>query len=131
MVSILVNEITPRIEYTMNLVFNEIMGIPYSLSAVQSDFERSRNQKINYTRHEISGCLQIMPSGLLSESGLTDHVIEIGKWKDIPTLFAGGNNDIPFDIFSAIFYIVSRYEEYIPFFSNFLPGFALRRVSSF
>ena len=37
-----------------------------------------------------------------------------GTWKDIPTLFAVPGNEyiLPFDLFSAIFFLLSRYEEY-------------------
>lgn len=118
MVIILVKEITPRIEYTMNLVFNEVMGIPYSVTSNQNDFQQSPGQKINYTKNQIPGCLRIKPSDLLNESELVNHQIETGNWKRLPTLFANDGEDVPFDIFSAIFYLVSRYEEYLPFVSD-------------
>lgn len=115
MVIILVKEITPRIEYTMNLVFNEVMGIPYSISTSQKDFLESPSQKINYSENQIPGCLSIKPSELLYESELVNHQIVTGNWKELPTLFANSGEDVPFDIFSASFYLASRYEEYLPF----------------
>lgn len=41
----------------------------------------------------------------------------IGQWQSIPTLFADDTTGctLPFDIFSAIFYLISRYEEYQSF----------------
>jgi hypothetical protein len=43
--------------------------------------------------------------------------VETGYWNEIPTLYphTGSGFDIPFDIFSAIFFLLSRYEEYCPF----------------
>lgn len=40
-----------------------------------------------------------------------------GEWISIPILFATNDNaySIPFDIFSAVFYLISRYEEYVSY----------------
>ena len=115
MLIILVKEITPRIDYTMDLVFNEVMGIPYTITTNMKDFRGSKSQKINYSKEKIPGCLGIFPAELLYESELVHQEIKIGEWKNLPTLFAHDQEEIPFDIFSAIFYMVSRYEEYLPF----------------
>ena len=41
--------------------------------------------------------------------------IKILNWDDTPFFFSTGeNSNIPFDIFAASFYLVSRYEEYLP-----------------
>jgi hypothetical protein len=115
MVSILVKEITPRIEYTMNLIFSEVMGVPHEITTSTNAFESSGNQKINYTKERIPGCLNVQPADLLYESELIHHDIAVGEWKKIPTLFANKQDEIPFDIFAATFFLVSRYEEYLPF----------------
>lgn len=41
----------------------------------------------------------------------------IGQWNDLPTLFAEDDDryTLPFDLFSAAFYLISRYEEYQPY----------------
>jgi hypothetical protein len=115
MVIILVKEITPRIDYTMKLVFNEVMGIAYSITTKLKEFQDSKLQKINYTKNEIPGCLGIEPDDLLYESEFVHHEVDTGEWKKLPTIFANDQEDIPFDFFSAVFYLVSRYEEYLPF----------------
>lgn len=40
-----------------------------------------------------------------------------GHWQQLPVLFYDGSGDssLPFDIFSAIFFLLSRYEEYLPY----------------
>jgi hypothetical protein len=115
MITVLVKEITPRIEYTMNLVFNEVMGVLYSIITDPDEFQNSKGQKINYSKNEIQGCLRILPSDLLYESELVNREIEAGEWKKFPTIFANDQEIIPFDLFAAIFYLVSRYEEYLPY----------------
>jgi hypothetical protein len=54
-------------------------------------------------------------SGLLFEVGVREQNIAIGEWRGILTLFKNDpKGDVPFDIFSAVFYLLSRYEEYLP-----------------
>ena len=113
MVIILVKKITARIEYTMNLVFSEVMGINYSITTNPHEFQSSKEQKINYSGIEVRGCLSIEPSDLLFESELVNRKIETGEWKKTPTIFSNNQESIPFDIFAAIFYLVTRYEEYL------------------
>ena len=37
------------------------------------------------------------------------------KWDDVPCFFnAGSKSSIPYDIFAASFFLISRYEEYLP-----------------
>ena len=41
--------------------------------------------------------------------------IKLDEWQGVPCFFAAGErSNIPFDIFSASFYVLSRYEEYLP-----------------
>ena len=41
--------------------------------------------------------------------------IVIQKWDDVPCFFkTGPKSAIPYDIFAASFYLITRYEEYLP-----------------
>src|SRR5690606_3469890 len=41
--------------------------------------------------------------------------ITVGDWEGVPCFFgAGEKSKIPYDIFAASFYLISRYEEYLP-----------------
>jgi len=49
-------------------------------------------------------------------SQINDHIPAIGNWHGIPSLFHVGNEmEISFDIVAAIFYLLTRYEEYLPY----------------
>ena len=40
----------------------------------------------------------------------------ISQWKGLPVFFqTTSDSDIPFDVFAASFFLVSRYEEYLEF----------------
>lgn len=57
----------------------------------------------------------IHPHGLLFETGIQEQTIEINIWKTMPIFFGNASKEIPFDLFAAIFYLISRYEEYLPY----------------
>jgi hypothetical protein len=62
---------------------------------------------------ELKNAVSIPDAGLLWEEGVMPHNIEVGRWKDIPTLYHTNDLfDVSFDIFSAIFFLISRHEEY-------------------
>lgn len=70
--------------------------------------------RLNYSHEPVhSDELWIRPQGLLTASGITPQEIRCFEWQQLPVFF-GTNGDIPFDIFSASFYLLSRYEEYLP-----------------
>ena len=71
--------------------------------------------RINYSQDEFEGVYNISPCGLLTETGISPWKPETGNWDELPVVFANDNPMVPFDIFSAIFYLVTRYEEYLPF----------------
>lgn len=115
MIIILVSELTPRIEYTMQLVFNEVMGVSYTLTTSKQEFLQSGQQKINYTRNKVTGCLTVLPADLLYESDLTLQEINTGEWNKLPIIFTNNEKEVPFDLFAAVFYLTTRYEEYLPY----------------
>lgn len=53
--------------------------------------------------------------GLLEQQGLESIEITVKKWGDTFGFFSvSSQSHLPFDIFSASFYMISRYEEYLP-----------------
>jgi hypothetical protein len=57
----------------------------------------------------------VKSNGLLFEQGLSDVEISVQKWDNSKCFFyVGEKSSLPFDIFSAAFLLLSRYEEYLP-----------------
>ena len=51
------------------------------------------------------------------------------KYKGLPVFFiCHGDSDFHFDIFSAIFYLITRYEEYLPLAPINMGGFSRAKV---
>lgn len=63
----------------------------------------------------IDGALSLPDAGLLWQIGIRNLTPEAGFWnEDLPSFFntADTGYTIPFDLFSALFFLLSRYEEY-------------------
>jgi hypothetical protein len=113
-VLIYAENITPRLTYTLDFIFKEVIGMDYFLTDDKISFAQSNQQaKICYHANDLGG-VHIVPHGLLYETNIGIHSIESGKWDDITTIFHTEKGSIPFDVFSAVFYLMSRYEEYLP-----------------
>lgn len=106
-------EITSRLEYTTDVIFSTILGISYELT---TDRRRLGNSPaIIYSDEKVKSPFVIRPSGLLSSGEITPLLPEVSHLDGMPLLFAADDGVIPFDLFSAAFYMLSRYEEYLPF----------------
>jgi len=103
-----------RLKYVLRLLFNDVLGTEYQLCNNLEEFKESNDAKINYSDLLIQNAISIRPSLLLFESNILDREIIVEDWEGLPVFFpTDKNTDIPYDIFSVIFYLVSRYEEYL------------------
>lgn len=102
-----------RLDYVASHLFGRLLGISYSITADKNLFLDYLGPTINYSNEDINHGLHICSVGLIEETGIRESVeIEMKQWKGFPCFFFQKNGDIPFDIFSASFYLLSRYEEY-------------------
>ncbi len=96
-----------RLEYVCRQIFNRWLNVEFEICQ-QNDFRADANDAvINYSNSITDNALNIAPCGLLHQQGITDVSPE---WKEehlFPT-----ECELGFDIFSAVFYLISRYEEY-------------------
>ena len=102
--------------YTFNLVFKDHLGMNFTITDDQAEFHYSNSYRICYATHPIDDVsFFIRSEQLLTENGVKQQNLTVGNWNGIVTLFSNHSNRyFPFDIFSAIFFLVSRYEEYLP-----------------
>ncbi|MFD2727199.1 polysaccharide deacetylase family protein [Hyunsoonleella rubra] len=70
---------------------------------------------MSYTKQHLGNEFFIKSHDILFEQGLSDLEINVQKWEDTKCFFFNGDKSaMPFDIFAASFYLLSRYEEYLP-----------------
>ncbi len=70
--------------------------------------------RIHYGTGHMDGYMNIPSTGFLFKKGIEPVEPQLSCWMELPALFPM-EGDIPFDMFSGIFFLVSRYEEYFPY----------------
>jgi len=119
MLLIYTEKITPRVNYIFKHIFQRIIGVEMEFTTRIDDFVAHSGPKFSYGKKPLSSELFVMSSGLLFQQGFESIDITVRKWEGIPCFFSvGSKSSIPFDIFSASFYLLSRYEEYLPHFKD-------------
>ncbi|SHJ74888.1 DUF7033 domain-containing protein [Pseudozobellia thermophila] len=109
------HKITPRLTYVMRQIFTRVLGVEIAFTTKVEDFIKHTEAKITYTKQPLQNEFFIRSNDLLFEQGINDLTISVREWDGVPCFFsAGERSNIPFDIFSASFYLLSRYEEYLP-----------------
>jgi hypothetical protein len=102
-------EVGPRLSYIVKVLFHDRARITTSKAILWAH----EGARINYSTEKIETVFQIIPHGLLTEQGIREQSVTCSQWKDLPVFFQT-NGELPFDLFAAAFYLVSRYEEYLP-----------------
>jgi hypothetical protein len=112
---IYVPKINNRLKFTFKLILTELLGLKFVFTDDSREFIQAEQPKFSYAFHPLGDELFICSKQLLFESGLKDQEIQVGSWQDMPIFFSTTRfSAIPFDPFAASFYMVSRYEEYLP-----------------
>ena len=110
------HKITPRVKYTFNLVLKDCLGLSFSLTNNIDDFKQYEGNKLSYTNQDIESSFHIASHSLLFESGIKEQTIQLQNHEAyFKYFFKTYHSSLPFDVFAASFYLVSRYEEYLPF----------------
>jgi hypothetical protein len=102
----------PRLNYIAGLILGDILGVGWE--QVTDRRKIGKHPVINYSPENIKGSFKINPDPILFETGIQKREIVLSEWKGLPVFFQSStDSDIPFDIFAASFYMVTRYEEYL------------------
>ena len=105
---------TPRLNYIADILLGDILGLKWKV--ITDRRKLGKNPVINYSKDNLSGSFKITPDSLLFEKGVNHKELSISEWKGLPAFFqTSSDSDIPFDVFAASFFLVSRYEEYLEF----------------
>ncbi len=124
MLLIFTHKITPRFSYTMRQLFTNILGVDIKFTTLVEDFIKHSGPKITYTKQPLQNEFFIRSNDLLFENGINQFELIVNDWEGVPCFFSTGpRSNIPYDIFAASFFLLSRYEEYLPYVKDNLGRF--------
>ena len=106
-----------RMDYTFRVMFDYLLKVNFTITSDKNTYLQSTGPKINYSQQKLDTKELFIPAGnLLFENGLHHSEVKVFQWDALPAFFQISlpKTDLPFDLPAAIFYLLSRYEEYLP-----------------
>jgi len=108
------SHITPRLRYIIDFISKELFDEPIVIIDDKEKFINDNNPKLNYSDNEFSDNeFYIKPVSLLFENDIKKQPINCFELNYHKAFFQT-SGDFHLDIFAASFYLLSRYEEYLP-----------------
>ena len=112
---VLVPKVTGRVMYVFDLVLEQLLGIEYDLTTDVEQFLAFDGPKLHYDSQRISDEPFVKAVDLLFERHIHEQSFRTVEFEGTVAPYAvfGQGNLLPFDVFAASFFLVSRYEEYL------------------
>lgn len=115
MLQVYSSQISPRVTFIFDLIFKDILGLEYYLTDNSEAFQNFTGPRLSYSGSRISNEFFIEAHGLLFENDVKPFSIHVSTWNGTKIFFeTSAGSDMPFDVFAASFWLVTRYEEYLP-----------------
>lgn len=106
---------TPRLQYIARFIFVEIMSLDLLIVSDEMTFRDYQGPKLSYAYNESTDDhVRLGSCGLLFETDIRQQAIDCFTINGNKAFYKTPGKDFPFDILSASFYLLSRYEEYLP-----------------
>ena len=110
---------SPRLNYVLQLIFTQHLGITFTLTNDLQYFENANVPKLAYANTNNVNYLQIIPHPFLELSTVEKQHFDTVLHNNVKCPYATkGVSILPFDVFAATFYLITRYEEYLPHKQN-------------
>ncbi|WP_025141481.1 DUF7033 domain-containing protein [Pedobacter jeongneungensis] len=107
------NILTPRIKYIFNFIFKDILKAEIEFTGNSQYFLQSEQVKISYGDEPLGDELFFKSTALLFSNKLEEFKPKTISFGEYQVPFPVEQSTLPFDVFAAAFFMVSRYEEYI------------------
>lgn len=105
---------SPRLSYVVDFISTELLMSAADITSDPDIFRHFDGPKICYGNGPSEASFVIRQGPLLFETGIRELQVEVFEWSGLKAFFATEADDLGFDIFAAVFYLLSRYEEYLP-----------------
>lgn len=107
--------ITNRVRYIFRMIFEDILKTNVSFTSGENEFYDYQGPKICYANQPLKDGVFFQSRPLLFETGIKDQNITVFTANNLPAFYSTNRlSTFPFDPFAASFFLVSRYEEYLP-----------------
>lgn len=104
--------LTPRIKYIFNFIFKEILKTDVEFTGNKNYFLTSENFQISYGEAPLAKELFFKQTPLLGSNKLDEFKVKTTPFGEYLAPFPVSNSTLPFDVFAASFFMITRYEEY-------------------
>ena len=113
---ILVPKNTNRLQYTLDFVFGTVLGVDFKLTTDTASFRDFEGPKMSYGPEPLWDEPFLKSMGLLFERDIYEQELKPFDFQEVKGIFPVYSNRsvMPFDVLSAVFYLITRYEEYLP-----------------
>ncbi|HTL10744.1 MAG TPA: hypothetical protein VL307_20870 [Chitinophagaceae bacterium] len=106
--------ITPRLRYIVDFISKELFEEPITCTSSLEEYSAFTGPRFNYSDKDFSEQeFYLKPVALLFEKDIRPQAIECFE-VDYQKAFFQTSGDFAFDVLAASFYLLSRYEEYLP-----------------
>lgn len=123
------SKLNERLNYTCQFIFEHVLNCKYSITENKQVFKNSNAFKISYSTHSEKEIVNISPYDLLFKTGVDINYKPKGTVKNGVLYFhmSDSSCDLGYDIFSSVFYFISRYEEWQNFEADAHGRFELKQ----
>jgi len=112
---IYIQNISPRTDYIFSILLSALGIKDCRFTSDKAFYKSEVKAKINYSSERIiESEVWIKPVTLLFENEIKEQQIDCFDYSGSKAFFKTSDGDFSFDIFAAAFYLISRYEEYLP-----------------
>ena len=106
--------LSPRLRYVFKQIFNSILKVNVSFTESKDFFLKTDSPRISYTHRPISDELFFKSTDFLFQKSILNQDIVVFKHESVSCFFSCEESCFPFDPFATSFFMLSRYEEYLP-----------------
>lgn len=123
------SKLNERLNYTCKFIFEHVLNCKYSITENKQVFKNSQAFKISFSTHSEKEIINISPYDLLFKTGVDESYKPKGTVKNGTLYFhmSDSSCDLGYDIFSSVFYFISRYEEWQSFDADTHGRFELKQ----
>lgn len=116
MLLIYVQRLTNRLGYSINVMMKHLLKTEFEITTSREAFDKHEGAKFGYCEDPVGDSLWLQPTSILFETSIQGQELHYHEYEGLPAIFPVYNRQsmLPFDVLAATFYMVSRYEEYLP-----------------